>query len=108
MAMLSVPFETPNANFLAAWRRHRGMTQQQLADAVGTSGSVISELEAGKTKLSPKWLRRLAPVLNTTPGFILDIDPDAMPTDVLDVWSTIPEESRDQALAVLRTFARAA
>ncbi len=103
-----VPFQTPNANFLSAWRRHRGMTQEQLAEAIDTTPGVISLLESGQRKLSPKWLRKLAPVLNTTPGFILDIDPDEMPTDVLDVWSSIPEASRDQALAVLKTFARAA
>lgn len=84
------------------------MTQQQLADAVGTSGSVISELESGKTKLSPKWLRRLAPVLQTTPGHLLDFHPDEIPTDVLDVWSQIPSDQRDQALSILKTFTRAA
>lgn len=84
------------------------MTQQELADAVGTSGSVISELEAGKTKLSPKWLRRLSPVLHTTPGFLLDFHPDELPTDILDVWSSIPDERKDQALEVLKTFTRAA
>lgn len=106
--MSDAPFQTPNANFLAAWRKHRKMTQQELADAVATSGSVISELESGKTKLSPKWLRRLAPVLSTTPGFLLDFHPDEIPTDVFDVWNAIPAANREQALAVLKTFARAA
>lgn len=105
---MQAPFQTPNANFLAAWRKHRRMTQQQLADAIGTSGSVISQLESGTTKLSPKWLRRLAPVLNTTPGFLLEYHPDEVPTDMLDVWRSIPEDRREQALDVLKTFVRAA
>jgi transcriptional regulator with XRE-family HTH domain len=73
---------------------------------VGTTGAVISLLEAGERKLSPKWLRKLAPALNTTPGFLLEHDPEDMPTDILDLWSAIPEEDRPQALRVLATFKR--
>lgn len=106
--MSETPFDLPNANFLGAWRRHRRLTQEQLAEMVETTGGVISTLESGKRKLSPKWLRRLAPVLGTTPGFLLDFHPDELPTDVLDVWNAIPDDRREQALAVLRTFAEAA
>jgi transcriptional regulator with XRE-family HTH domain len=102
------PFQTENRNFLAAWRQHRGLKQQQLADAIGTSGSVISELESGRTKLSPKWLRRIAPVLRTTPGHLLDYHPDEVDDDLLEIWRAIPEDQREQALIILKTFARAA
>ena len=34
-------------NFLRSWREHRGLTQGQLAEMVGTTGSVISLLESG-------------------------------------------------------------
>jgi transcriptional regulator with XRE-family HTH domain len=97
------------ANHLRAWRKFRQMTQQQLAEAVEppTSKQVIAALETGDRGLSDKWLRRLAPALGTTPGFLLDYAPDALPNEFLDVVRDIPEESRDQALAVLKTFKRA-
>lgn len=84
------------------------MTQEELAGRIEppTTGSVISLLEAGERKLSPKWLRRLAPALGTTPGFLLDHDPHALPTEFLDVISRIPDERRGQALAILETFTR--
>lgn len=91
-------------NNLAAWREFRGMTQEDLADAAGTSPAMISHLETGKRGLSAKWLRRLAPPLKTSPGFILDHHPDDIPTDVMELWSQIPESNRDQALRVLQTF----
>src|SRR4029078_7692151 len=59
-------------NNLRAWRKFRRMTQQELADAVDTAKSVISDLERGVVQLNDKWLRRLAPVLKTQPGHILD------------------------------------
>lgn len=95
-------------NHLKAWREFRRLTQEALAASLDppTTGSVISLLEDGKRKLSPKWLRRLAPALGTTPGFLLEHDPQHLPTDFLDVIARIPEERRTQALEILETFTR--
>jgi len=91
---------------LRAWRKFRHMTLEEVADAVDTTKAVIQQLETGKITLSQKWLDRIAPVLNTTPGYLLDHDPNDLPTAVLDTWASIPEENRAQALAVLETFKR--
>lgn len=91
-------------NYLRAWREHRGLTQAKLAETIGTTGAVISLLESGERGLSDKWLRKLAPVLGTRPGHLLEIDPEAMSDDIFDIWAEIPEERRDQARDVLKTF----
>jgi transcriptional regulator with XRE-family HTH domain len=93
-------------HYLREWRKFRKMTQQELADAVDTSKSVISDMERGELQLSPKWLRKLAPVLKTQPGHILDYDPNEMDSDIIDIWSRIPDGDRDQAARVLRSFVR--
>jgi transcriptional regulator with XRE-family HTH domain len=95
---------TPQRNFLRAWREHRRMTQAKLAEAVGTTGAVISLLESGDRGLSDKWLRLLAPVLGTRPGHLLEVDPADVSTDILDIWADIPEDRRQQARNVLATF----
>ncbi len=91
-------------NHLRAWREFRHMTQSKLAEAIGTSGAVISLLESGDRALSPKWLIRIAPVLGTRPGHLLEFDPGDVDTDILDIWATIPEDRRDQARDILRSF----
>lgn len=91
-------------NNLRAWRKHNKMTQQELADAVGTAKSVISDLERGVVQLSDKWLRRLAPVLKTQPGYILDYDPGDLDNDIIDIWANIDAGDRAQAVRVLRSF----
>jgi transcriptional regulator with XRE-family HTH domain len=96
----------PERNHLKAWREHRGMTQARLAEAIGTTGAVISLLESGDRRLSDKWLLKIAPVLNTRPGHLLELDPSEAGNDILDIWADIPEERRDQARDVLRTFRR--
>lgn len=93
-------------HYLREWRKHRGMTQEALADAVETSKSQISELERYNLQLSPKWLRRLSPVLGVQPGHILDHNPEELNTDVIDIWARIPERDRAQAARVLRSFTR--
>jgi transcriptional regulator with XRE-family HTH domain len=93
-------------NHLKAWRKHNRMTQEKLAEKVGTTKSVISDLERGVVQLSGKWLRRLAPALKTQPGHLLDYDPSELDNDIIDIWSHIDAKDRDQATRVLRSFVR--
>lgn len=81
-------------NYLRAWREHRGLTQAQLAAIVGTEGSVISLLESGDRSLSDKWLRRLAPPLETTPGLLLDFAPENVDEAMLELWIRVPEAQK--------------
>lgn len=81
-------------------------TQQELADKVGTTKSVISELESSDRGLSHKWAAKLAPHLWVKPGWLLDHDPHEMNTDVLERWTQIPVEDRPQVLRILDTYVR--
>jgi transcriptional regulator with XRE-family HTH domain len=93
-------------NHLRAWRLFRHLSQEQLAEIVGTTGNVISLLESGDRGLSDKWLRRLAPALSTRPGFLLEFDPNSVELNFLQAASEIPPENRDQAIVILKTFTR--
>lgn len=103
-ARMGRPASKEAANHLRAWREFRYMTQEELADAVGTAGNVIGLLESGQRGLSHKWLLKLAPALNTTPGYLLDHDPRDVPTDILETWAAIPAEDRPKILAMLEAF----
>lgn len=62
-------------NFLRAWRTLRGLSQAELAARVDTAPNMIQYLESGERGLSIKWLRKLAPALDTTASKLLDADP---------------------------------
>lgn len=83
------------------------MTQENLGEQIGTTGNVISQLESGVRGLSHKWLVKLAPALGTTPGFLLDHDPNHLDTSYLDAALSVPTDKRKQALEILETFKRA-
>lgn len=71
--------------YLRAWRDYRGLTQEKLAEAVGTNANMIQYLETGERGLSAKWLRRLAPALDATSGLLLEHDPHELDSDVLKI-----------------------
>jgi transcriptional regulator with XRE-family HTH domain len=93
-------------NYLAAWREYRKLTQEHLAERVGTTKSVISLLENEKRPLSSKWLRKLAEALDTQPGYILDHDPNDINADIFDIWSKIDQVDRARAASILSAFTR--
>ena len=89
-------------NSLRQGREKRGMTQEELADRVGTAKAVISLLENEKRPLSSKWLRKLADALDTTPGRILDVDPNEADAEILDIWDHMKNNDRQTAVRILR------
>lgn len=95
-------------HFLKEWREFRRLTQEQLAELADTDKSVISLLESGSRGLSDKWARRLAPHLGTTPGFLLDHDPNDLDTAFLEAALGVSRESRAQVMEILKTFKRGA
>ena len=80
------------------------MTQAALAERVETNANMIQYLETGERALSAKWLRRLAPALDTTPGMLLDHSPEEMDADIIDIWATASARERRQIAEIARTL----
>lgn len=53
-------------NPIKVWREYRGLTQQQLADAVGISKPYLSQIETGKRKGTVDILSAIAKALNVS------------------------------------------
>jgi transcriptional regulator with XRE-family HTH domain len=98
----TVPSE--ERNYLREWRLFKGLTLEELADKVGTNKSVIHLLENEKRPLSAKWLRKLADALGTTPGRILDVNPNETSAEVLDIWDHIAAADRPRAVRILKSL----
>ena len=63
------------ANPIRVWREHRGLSQQQLAEAAGISKPYLSQLEAGKREASQRAIRRLAKALRVDLGDLIRPEP---------------------------------
>lgn len=95
-------------NHLRAWMLYRGMKGVDLAEALGgnVTPGMVSDLANGKRALSAKWLRRIAPVLETTPGMLLDHDPRELSADLLDIWGSADTSQRRQLIDVAKAIVR--
>lgn len=102
--MAGRPPKKPAANHLRAWREYRSLTQEQLAELVGTTGNVISLLESGDRRLSDRWLYKLAPALNTRPGFLLEFNPHDADLSILEAIVEVPKDRQREALQILKVF----
>lgn len=77
-----------------------------IAKALGpnVTPGMVSDLMNSKRALSAKWLRRLAPVLDTTPGMILDHNPFDLDSDMIEVWATASNRQRRQLLDIAKAL----
>lgn len=88
--------------FLAEWRKHRGLSQQALADAMGTSKGYISELERGVRRYNQDLLESAAKALDCSPGDLLSVDPRStqkeQSAELIDIWDHMNVEAKDDVL----------
>lgn len=61
--------------FIQEWRKHRGLSQTELGDAVGLSTATISQIENAKTGYKQEHLEAIARVLEVHPIDLLICNP---------------------------------
>jgi transcriptional regulator with XRE-family HTH domain len=86
-----------------AWRKYRGLTQEQLAERIGIARSYLTKIERGDRRYDQPFLEAAAEALGCSPGDLIMRDP----TDPEGLWSiydglTPPERVR--AVAVLKAM----
>ncbi|MFG1226059.1 helix-turn-helix domain-containing protein [Xanthobacter wiegelii] len=65
------------ANNLKALRKQKGLSQQALAEMMGTTRSQYMKLEKGERRLSVQWIERAAEALGVSNSAVIDEAPQA-------------------------------
>jgi transcriptional regulator with XRE-family HTH domain len=86
-------------NRIRELRMARDWSQDRLAEAVGCSKMTISDLERGNVGLTVEWMRRIALVLQITPGELLSRDdnpllPEGAERELVDRYRHATQEER--------------
>jgi transcriptional regulator with XRE-family HTH domain len=89
--------------FLKEWRKHRGITQEGLADRIGIDRTIVSKIENGKLDYHQSFLEAAAYALMCEPADLLVRDPTA-PDAIWTIWERIPPAERPKAQAVLQAL----
>lgn len=58
-----------------AWRKYRGMTLQEAAEASGMSTGNVGHIETGEQGYTQDALEALAEAYRISPGWLLDVNP---------------------------------
>lgn len=89
-------------------RQKKGLTQRQIAEAIGTTATQISKLENGERKLAPEWLERLSVALNCTKAELLGEEQPQPLTErekaFLEVFRRLNERQQDGILAAFDVY----
>jgi transcriptional regulator with XRE-family HTH domain len=91
--------------YLRAWRKFRGLTLEEAAERAELSHSQLSRIERGQSDYTKTTLEALAAVYDCSPGDLVSKDPTEQVAEVVDIWSRISTEKREQARQILETFA---
>lgn len=91
--------------FLKEWREYRDLSQERLADRVGVTQGLISQLENNRVNYTSDLLEKLADALLCEPADLLIRNPmDAEAP--WSIWDTLPKPARVQAIEILKALKR--
>jgi len=94
-------------HFIREWRKHRHLTQEQLAERIGVDRGYLSKIESGKRRYDQSFLEAAADALRCDPADLIVRDP----TDPQGLWSIYDQLTpvqRVQLVAIGETLKKTA
>lgn len=97
------------ATYLAAWREHTTMNQDEIAEQAGISRTLLSKIEQGKSPYTQRTLEALARIYKCEPADLLSWHPvekvaeEQAAARLLRRLALIPDGDELRAYAVLRS-----
>lgn len=97
----------PTRHFIRQWRKHRGYTQEQLAEILGVTHGAISQLETGRMNYTQPMLEAMAEALSCEPADLIMRDPESPIWSIMDNLKSMTPEQQAQVSEIVSTFKRA-
>lgn len=106
MSVQGNPMDAPNLkrmnkgrNYVRQWRKHRGLTQEKLAELTGYTPSSISQLETGTQGYEEATLVKLSQALDCKPGDLISGPPEEIA--FISELRELDPEKRAEVMAAL-------
>lgn len=107
MPPIPKPKRHRNRHFIAQWRKHRGLTQEQMSERIGMSRENYSKIERGLVPYNQDFLEAAAEALNCEPADLIMRDPASALWSLVDTLKGMGEAQQHQALAVIEALKKA-
>lgn len=88
---------------LRQWRKHRNLSQEELAEKIGVEKVTISRWERGQRGLTLTTLESLAEALHCTVYDLLFRDPNEA-VDLFKIYAELPRERREILEKMIRSL----
>lgn len=93
------------SHFIREWRKHRDLSQDQLAERIGMSRAYLSKIESGKRRYDQPFLEAAAEVLRCEPADLIIRDPSD-PEGIWSIWDSLRPVERAQVVEIAKTLKR--
>lgn len=90
-------------HFIRQWRKHRGLTQEQLAERIGVSRSYLTKIERGDRRWDQPFMEAAAEALRVSVVDLLVRDPTE-PESIWSIWEGLPIPDRPRAIRLLKAM----
>lgn len=90
-------------HYIREWRKHRDLTQEQLAERIGIARSYLTKIERGTRRYDQPLLEAAAEQLRCEPCDLIMRDPSD-PDGIWSIWDRLEPAERVRAIAVLRAI----
>lgn len=94
---------TKKPHYFREWRKHRGLTQEQLAERIGIARSYLTKIERGDRHYAQPFLEAAAEALRCEPSDLINRDP-LQTESIWTIWEQLKPTERVQALAIIRAL----
>lgn len=89
-------------HFIKDWRKHRGLSQLQLAEAIGRDKSYVSKIENGANRYDQPFMEAISEVLQVHPSTLLLRAPlKGEGPDVMFVFAKLSAEDQRRSLETI-------
>lgn len=92
-----------SAHYIKEWRKHRGMTQAQLAQAMSISRPYLTMIERGDRRYDQTFLEAASTVLECTPADLISREPNKTES-IAKLLEPLDDQERNRIEAAIRAL----
>lgn len=107
MAPVPKPRRKLSRTFLKEWREYRGLTQEQAAERLNVSRTLLSKIENAKSPYTQGFMEAAAEAYNCDVPDLIMRDPNSPLWSIYDTLKTLPKADQEHIEAIVKTFRKA-